>query len=79
MCKYCTEQNESIFYDKDSNGIREVVIEHDGTLSISSNDYDREESKKTQAIGFSLHESALMAQYSISVKINYCPMCGRKL
>lgn len=79
MCKYCTEQNESIFYDKDSNGIREVVIEHDGTLSISSNDYDREESEKAQAIGFPWRESSLMAQYSISIKINHCPMCGRKL
>lgn len=78
MCEYC-EKNESIFYDKDSEGIREVVIEQDGTLSICSNDYDREDMKKSTAIGFSYRESALMAQYSISLKINYCPMCGKAL
>jgi len=78
MCKYCDE-NESIYYDKKSEGIREVVVEQDGTLSICSNDYDRKEMKKSMAIGFNYHESALMAQYSISVKINYCPMCGKAL
>ena len=78
MCKYC-EENESLFYDRDSEGIREVVLEQDGTMSICSNDYDREESKKAMAIGFSIDESAKMAQYSISIKINFCPMCGKKL
>lgn len=52
MCKYC-EQSESLFYDKHSEGIREVVVEQDGTLNICSNDYDREEMKKSMAIGFS--------------------------
>lgn len=78
MCKYC-EENESLFYDRDSEGIREVVLEQDGTMSICSNDYDRKELKKAMAIGFSFDESAKMAQYSISIKINFCPMCGKKL
>ena len=78
MCKYC-DGSESIFYEKESEGIREVVVELDGSLSISSNDYDRNEYVKAQAIGFSHQESALMSQYSFSIKINYCPMCGRKL
>ena len=78
MCKYC-EENESIFYDRNSEGIREVVIEQDNTLNICSNDYDREDMKKSMAIGFSFGEASKMAQYSISLPINYCPMCGRKL
>lgn len=77
-CKYCT-CNESLFYDKNSEGIREVVIEQDGTLSICSNDYDREEMKESMAMGFSFDESSKMAQYGLSIKINYCPMCGRKI
>lgn len=78
MCKYC-ERSESLFYDKESEGIREVVVEQDGSLSVFSNDYDREEEKKSEAIGFSFAESSRMAQYRVSIKINYCPMCGRKL
>ena len=78
MCKYC-EENESMFYDKNSEGIREVVIEQDNTLNICSNDYDREDMKKSMAIGFSFGEASRMAQYSISLPINYCPMCGRWL
>lgn len=77
-CKYCND-NESLFYDKESEGIREVVIEDDGTLSICSNDYDREEMSEAMKIGFSFDESSKMAQYCKSIKINYCPMCGRKL
>lgn len=77
-CKYC-EQSESLFYDKNSKGIREVVVEEDGTLSISSNEYDRAEAEKAMAVGFSFGESANMAQHNISIKIKYCPMCGRKL
>lgn len=78
MCKYC-EESESIFYDRNSDGIREVVVEQDGTLSICSNDYDREDMKKSEAVGFSSREALLMAQYSISLPINYCPMCGKAL
>lgn len=78
MCRFC-EQNESLFYKKDSEGIREVVIEPDGTLNICSNDYDREEMKKSMTIGFSFDESAKMSQYGLTIKINYCPMCNRKL
>ena len=65
MCKYC-DGSESIFYEKESEGIREVVIELDGSLSISSNDYDREKCAKAQKIGFSVQESALMSQYSLN-------------
>ena len=78
MCKYC-EEHESIFYDRDSEGIREVVVEQDNTLNICSNDYDREDMKKSMAVGFSYDEASKMAQYNISIKINHCPMCGRKL
>lgn len=78
MCKYC-EENESIYYDKNSEGIREVVVEKDNTLCICSNDYDREDMKKSMAIGFTFSEASKMAQYSISIPINYCPMCGEKL
>lgn len=78
MCKYC-EENESIFYDRNSEGIREVVIEQDNTLSICSNDYDRRDMKKSEAIGFNPHEARLMAQYSVSLPINYCPICGKSL
>lgn len=78
MCNYC-EQNESLFYDKNAEGIREVVVEQDGTLSVCSNDCDREEMKKATAIGFSFDKSAKMTQYGVSIKIKYCPMCARKL
>lgn len=73
------KKNESIFYDRNSEGIREVVIEQDNTLSICSNDYDREDMKKSMAIGFTFSEASKMAQYSISIQIKYCLMCGRKL
>lgn len=78
MCEYC-EKNKSLFYNKGSKDVREVVIEQDGTLSISSNYFDREEYEKNQEIGFSSDESAKMAQFSYSIDINFCPMCGRKL
>ena len=78
MCKFC-EESESIFYDRDSDGIREVVVEQDSTLSICSNDYDREDMKKSMAIGSPFGEARKMAQYSISLPINYCPMCGKEL
>jgi len=78
MCKYC-EENESIFYDEKSKGIREVVVEQDNTLCICSNDYDQDDANESEAIGFSFYEAKLMAQYSISLPINYCPMCGKAL
>ena len=78
MCKFC-EESESIFYDRNSDGIREVVVEQDSILSICSNDYDREDMKKSMAIGFSFGEAKKMAQYSISLPIHYCPMCGKEL
>lgn len=78
MCKYC-EGSESLFYDRNSLDVREVVVELDGTLSIFSNQFEYDEYKKNKSIGFSERESALMAQFSYSININYCPMCGRKL
>lgn len=78
MCKYC-KQSESLFYDKDSKDVREVVVEPDGTLSIFSNQFDYDEYKKNESIGYSEREAALMAQFSYSIAINYCPMCGKKL
>lgn len=76
MCKYC-KQSESLFYDKDSPDVREVVVEN-GTLSIFSNLWDYDECKKNESVGYSEREAALMAQYSYSIEINYCPMCGRR-
>lgn len=78
MCKYCNG-NESLFYDRYSKDVREVVIEGDGSLSIFSNNYDREDSEKSESMGFTAEEARNMAQYRYNIKINYCPMCGRKL
>ena len=80
MCKYC-EQDKSIFYDREGKegGIREVVLERDGTLSVNSNNFDRKEADELQKWGFSGRQSANMTMYDVSIKINYCPMCGRQL
>lgn len=78
MCEYC-RKTKSLFYDLHSKDVREVVIEQDGELSILSNHFDREEYERNQAIGFSSEESAKMSQFNLNIKINHCPMCGRKL
>ena len=78
MCKYC-EGSKSLFYDRNSLDVREVVVEPDGTISIFSNQFEYDEYKKNKSIGFSERESALMAQFSYSININYCPICGGKL
>lgn len=78
MCEYCNG-NESLFYDRDSKDVREVVIEGDGSLSIFSNNYDREDREKSESMGFPSDEAKNMAEYSYNIKINYCPMCGREL
>lgn len=82
MCKYCDSSRyggESIYYNKDSEDLREIVIELDGTLSIISNNYDEKEYKKRLKMGFSGFEAKNMAEYTYNIKINYCPFCGRKL
>lgn len=78
MCEYCNG-NESLFYDRYSKDVREVVIEGDGSLSIFSNNYDIEQREKSESMGFTAEEARNMAEYSYNIKINYCPMCGRKL
>lgn len=82
MCKYCDSSRyggESIYYNKDSEDLREIVIELDGTLSIISNNFDEKEYKKWSKFGFSIPEAKYMAEYTYNIKINYCPFCGRKL
>lgn len=60
MCKYCTELK-SLYWNKNHDYVREVYVELDGTLSIST-PYFKDE-----------------LYNGINFKINYCPMCGRKL
>ncbi len=82
MCKYCDSSRyggESIYYNKDSEDLREIVIELDGTLSIISNNFDEKEYEKWSKFGFSSLEARYMAEYTYNIKINYCPFCGRKL
>lgn len=78
MCEYCNG-NESLFYDRYSEDVREVVLETDGSLSIFSNNYSRKERDKSESMGFTADEAKKMAEFSYNFKINYCPMCGRKL
>lgn len=78
MCEYCNG-SESLFYDRKSKDVREVVVELDGTLSVSSNHYDYDEFERLESIGFSSDEASKMSQFSYNIEINFCPMCGRKL
>lgn len=78
MCEFC-ENSKSLFYDKHSKDVREIVVEKDGSLSVSSNHFDRDEYKKNMTIGFSPDESAKMSQYSYNINIKYCPICGKFL
>lgn len=77
-CEYC-HKSKSLFYDKDSKDVREVYVELDASLTIASNHFDMDEEEKSISIGFTPREAMLMAQYSYNIKINNCPMCGRKL
>lgn len=77
-CEYC-ESSKSLFYDRKSKDVREVVIELDGTLSIFSNEWDNEEFEKLVSVGIPYDEAHKMAMFSYWIEINYCPMCGRKL
>lgn len=78
MCEYCKE-SKSLFYDKDSEDVREVYIEQDSSITIASNYYDADDYDKSVKIGFKPSEAFKMAQYGYNIEINYCPMCGVKL
>lgn len=78
MCEYCKE-SKSLFYNRYSKDVREVYIEQDSSITIASNNFDEEDYEKSLKIGFSNSEASKMAQYSYNIKINYCPMCGKKI
>ena len=67
MCKYCEEKTEVIGNYNTDIGKIEVFLE-DSELTINS--YE-----------ISNHTEIISSDISIcdSIKINYCPMCGRKL
>lgn len=69
-CEYCKELK-SLFWNENSTPenelIKEVYIESDGTITVSS----------TATLDYVENNPDLATDANF--KINYCPMCGRKL
>lgn len=82
-CQYC-HNLKSLFWCKngDNNSVREVYVELDGSLSVTTNLIDLEDIKHKELLrmsgcsGLANYPSPLVG---CNVEINYCPMCGRKL
>lgn len=74
-CKYC-EESKSLFWCQDTNEhfIREVYLELDGSMTVTSNIENLNEWRDGNKWG--IYARVLD---DCNFKINFCPMCGRKL
>lgn len=74
MCDYCDKLKSLFWCDKtEEHAIREIYVELDGSMTVSTNITDIEQSDCDSKWGY-YHTQ----QDSCNFKINYCPMCGRK-
>ena len=73
MCEYCSN-SKSLFWENNTNNnaVREVYLELNGTMTVTTNllDFSQENLKS---------ELDVFPKAGCNFKINYCPMCGKKL